>query len=82
MGPQLTLDDFARRVFMGKRTERLTMTSSEEFKRTLDIISDRFGETRSELLYRYAVEGMQRDLGKAFMLDLHGNKPMEKFFRG
>jgi len=80
MGQQLTLD-FSRRLLRGKRTERNTFTSSEEFQRILDMIADRVGETRAELIYRYVLEGMQRDLGKAFMLDLHGDKPLETFFQ-
>jgi len=81
MGQQLTLD-FNRRVLRGKRTERNTFTSSEEYRQILDMIADRVGETRSELIYRYVLEGMQRDLGKAFMMDLHGEKPLAHFFQG
>ena len=78
MGTQLTLD-FSRRLIAGKRTERITVTSSEEFRDLLDMLATRLNATRSELAFQYIVEGMQRDLGKVFMTELHSNKPVSHF---
>lgn len=81
MGQQMTLD-FSRRITNGKRTERITVSSSEEFRTILDMVAERFGETRAELAFRYILEGLQRDIGKVFMAELHSDKPISEFLRG
>lgn len=80
MGQQMTLD-FSRRITRGKRTERITASSSEEFLAVFDVVADRLGLTRGELAFKYLLEGVQRDLGTIFMAELHSDKPVSEFLR-
>lgn len=65
---QLTLD-FSQSlpVLNGKKTERLPIACSEEFKHALNMVAGLLSKTPSELAHRYVVEGIVRDLGNILL---------------
>ena len=65
---QLNLD-FTRSlpIITGKKTERLPIACSEEFKQTLSMVANLLGQSPSQLAHRYVVEGMIKDLGNIML---------------
>lgn len=68
--------DFTPKAAQGKRTERLTVTCSSEFKAIVDLIGRMTGETVSEMGHRYFIQGIQGDLGRRFMAEPHLDKSL------
>ena len=66
---QLKLDFSKPRIVQGKKTERLTITCSTEFKSVVDLLCRLTGQSVSELGQRYFIAGMQNDLGNVFMAE-------------
>jgi hypothetical protein len=61
--------DFTRSlpIVTGKKTERLPIACSEEFKQTLSMVANLLGQSPSQLAHRYVVEGMIKDLGNIML---------------
>jgi predicted transcriptional regulator len=80
---QLRLDfaKFNRISTHQKKMERLSFTCSEEFKEFLDLMVDRLGTDRSNLVYRYVLEGMQRDLAETFLPEPHLDKSLRDILK-
>lgn len=74
---QLKLD-FTPRVAAGKRTERITVTCSSEFKRLVDLICSFSGESVSELGHRYFLNGVRDDIGRFFISEPHIDKTLRE----
>ena len=53
----------------GKKTVRLTVTCSEEFRDLVNFVVRITGKSVSELGHRYFLEGLQRDIGTVFMAE-------------
>jgi hypothetical protein len=70
---QLMLD-FQPRIASGKRTERLTVTCSSDFKGFVDMICRLTGESVSEIGHRYFLHGIKEDVGRIFMAEPHLDK--------
>lgn len=70
--------DFSRRIPPpeGKKTERLTVPCSTEFKEFLQKLAAMQQVTVAELLYRYALDGMREDLSKVFLTFPHLDKKL------
>ena len=72
---QLNLD-FQPRISSGKKTERITITCSDEFKTLVNLISKLTNTDVSVMGHRYFIEGMQRDIGNVFMAEPHVEKSL------
>lgn len=66
---QLKLDFSSPRIIQGKKTQRLTITCSDEFKSVVDLLCRLTGQSVSEIGQRYFLSGMQNDLGNVFMAE-------------
>ena len=64
----------------GKRTERLTVTASTDFKGLVDALCRVTGETISELGHRYFVNGLRDDIGNLFLAEPHLDKRLVDLF--
>ena len=70
--------NFAPRITTGKRTERLTITCSHEFKQFVEQICKITNESISEIGQRYFIEGIRDDVGNIFMSEPHLSKPLSE----
>jgi len=70
--------DFSPPIATGKKTERITVTCSSEFKSIVDLISRLSGQSVSELGQRYFISGIQNDLGTFFMAEPHLDKKLSQ----
>ena len=70
MANQMSLD-FRAKAITGKKTQRITITCSEDFKTIIEKIATLQDTDASKLGHRYFVEGIQRDLGTIFMAEPH-----------
>ena len=73
---QLTLDFDRPKFDVGKKTERLTITCSTDFKDFVTRLANMQNTTPAELLYKYALEGMRDDMAKVFMPFPHLDKTL------
>ena len=68
----------------GKKTERITITCSSDFKEFLDLFCRLSKTNISELGFRYLLEGMRNDLAAMFIAQPHLDKSLrevlQKFF--
>jgi hypothetical protein len=78
---QLNLDFSKPRIAQGKKTERITITCSTEFKSVVDLICRLTGSSPSEIGQRYFISGMQTDLGNVFMAEPHLEKTLAQLMR-
>ena len=76
---QLNLD-FSRSVpvLEGKKTERLPIACSEEFKQALSMVANLLNKTPSELAHRYVVEGIVKDLGNILLAQPMANLSLKE----
>ena len=74
---QLKLD-FTPRHLSGKKTQRLTITCSDEFKSVVDLICRLTNQSVSELGQRYFIDGIKNDLGAVFMAEPHLDKKLSQ----
>ena len=75
MSTQLSLP-LGSPILSGKKTERITMTCSSEFKSLVDLICKLTGQSVSEIGFRYFIEGIKGDLGNMFMAEPHLDKKL------
>jgi len=76
--------DFSKRpkyVDTSKKLERISFTCSEDFKNFLDLLVGTVNTDRSNLIYRYVLEGMQRDLAEIFLTQPHLNKSLKQILK-
>ena len=77
---QLTLDFSHQRPLCsddpGKKTERITITCSSEYKDFVDLFCRVRGSTVSEICHHYILEGMRADLATLFMAQPHLDKSL------
>ena len=77
---QMTLDFAASHPLIsddpGKKTERITITCSGEYKDFVDLFCRVRGATVSEICHRYILEGMRADLATLFMAQPHLDKSL------
>jgi hypothetical protein len=76
MTPQLVLDFSKTPIDSGKREKRRSFTCSEELQTFLDLLVGFMGTDRSNLIRRYVVEGMQRDIANRLLPQPHLNKSL------
>lgn len=71
--------DFSRRPVLldDKKTELLSFRCPDTFKNWLQQIAKAKNTTIAELLYEYAVSGMQKDLGLILMVQGRGDKRLK-----
>lgn len=81
MAQQLTLD-FRPRAITGKKTQRITITCSPDFKSIIEKIANIQDTDASKLGHRYFVEGIQRDLGTIFMAEPHLDSKLKDILTG
>ncbi len=63
--------------FSGKKTEKITISASEELKQTLELLSRAMdGIEISKLAGEYVAECAARDLGKLMILQARGKAPL------
>jgi hypothetical protein len=63
---QITID------FSGKKTEKITISASEDLKHTLGIVAHETGKEVSVLACEYVAECAARDFGKLMILQARG----------
>lgn len=83
MNHQITLD-FSRPFPLadtGKKTERITFTGSADLKEFISQFSVKQNTTTSELIQRYVVEGLQRDISNMLLLQMHGQKSLDELMK-
>lgn len=78
---QLSLDFSKPRIAQGKKTERVTITCSSEFKQVIDLVCRISDVSISELGQRYFLRGIQNDLGTIFMAEPHLEKTLGQLLR-
>ena len=76
MPTQLSIPFGASPIMSGKKTERLTITCSTEFKSLVDLVCKFTGQSVSEIGHRYFIEGIKGDLGNMFMAEPHLDKKL------
>lgn len=83
MSQQITLD-FARPFPLadtGKKTERITFTGSSDLKEFINQFSTKQNTSISELIQRYVIEGLQRDIGNMLLLQANGQKSLHDLLK-
>jgi len=78
MRQQLPLSFGPSPLTHGKKTERLTITCSSEFKQIVDTICRLTGESVSEAGQRWFLEGIKSDLGAVFAAEPHLDKRLSQ----
>ncbi len=81
MSLQLKLDFGRPRIMAGKRSQRLTVTCSDEFREVVDLVCKMTDETISELGFRYFLDGIRGDLGRLFMAEPHLDQTLTELIR-
>lgn len=76
MGQSQLSINFSPPHLAGKKTERLTITCSNEFKQVVDMVCRLTGQSISELGQRYFIDGIKNDLGTIFMAEPHLDKKL------
>lgn len=77
---QLSLD-FTPRVDTSKKTQRITVTCSDEFKEFFDKFCNSRGLSPSQLGYHYILEGMKNDLGNMFFAQPHLDESLRELLQ-
>ena len=72
----MKLDFSPTPLMTGKKTERITVTCSSDFKGLVDMICRFTGQSVSEIGHRYFIAGIQGDLGTLFMAEPHLDKKL------
>lgn len=83
MNNQITLD-FSRPFPMadtGKKTERITFTGSADLKEFIIHFSTKQNTTTSELIQRYVIEGLQKDISGMLLLQVNGQKSLDELMK-
>jgi hypothetical protein len=80
---QLKLDFSRTLTFIdnGKKTERITFTASSDLKEFLTTFSIKQNISISELIQRYVIEGLQRDLGTMLLIQANKEKTLESLLK-
>jgi len=65
----------------GKKTERITFTGSSDLKEFINQFSNKQNITVSELVQRYVIEGLQRDIGNILLLQANGQKSLDELMK-
>lgn len=65
----------------GKKTDRITVTCSSEYKEFVDLFCRVRGISTSELCHRYILEGMRGDLANLFMAQPHLDKKLKDILK-
>ena len=80
---QLTLD-FSRKILTtddGKKSCRISITCSEQFKEFFDLMVKARQSTVSELGYEYLLDGMKDDLSSVFLAQPHLDKSLRELMK-
>lgn len=75
---QLSLDFSKQKIVSGKKTSRIPIACSEEFKSLVDLVAHLLDSSTSEISHRYILEGIQRDIGNIFMTEPHLDKSLRQ----
>jgi len=66
---------------LGKKTERITFTATDDLTSMLRLLTNRLGVSISEYCHDRVIECASRDIGEILLLQAKANKPLKDLLR-
>lgn len=74
---QLTLN-LKEKILLGKKLETLSFRASTDLAEQIDKLANKKYSSRSDLILRWVIDGLTRELGEVYLLEVHADRKLSE----